>query len=157
MDRYAFTAQLTSLAPVGIVPAGLRMDVGFTGQVTDGPLAGAALTGMDYVLIRPDGVAVIDARELATADDGTTLALHAEGFIVAPFPMPPLTQLVQPGFTWPDADLNLHGAARLETAAESLAEVNRTMYAFTGTVNLATGLLQVAAESLLALAGAARA
>ena len=149
MDRYAFTAQLTSLTPVGIAPAGLRMDVGFAGQVTDGPLAGAAVTGIDYLLIRADGVAVIDARELVVASDGgATLALHAEGYIVPPFPMPPLAELLRPGFAWPDVDLALHGSVRGETAAPDLESVNRTVFGFTGAVNLATGRLQVTARSL---------
>lgn len=150
MDAYAFTAQLTRIAPVGIVPAGLRIDVGFTGRVTDGPLAGATIEGIDYVVIRPDGVAVIDARELVTSAEGVTVALHAEGYIVAPFPMPPLAALAAPDFAWPDAELSLHGAARAESAAPQLVPANRTVYGFTGTVNMATGVLQVAARSLAA-------
>ncbi len=155
MDRYAFTAQLTSMTPVGIVPEGLRMDVGFTGRLTDGDLAGATVTGVDYLLLRSDGIGVIDAREVATSEDGRTLALHAQGYIVPPFPVPELTTIAGPDFAWPDADIPLHGSAQIETADLRLAAANHTVYAFTGTVNLATGQLQIAAESIAARAGAA--
>jgi len=67
MDGYSFQAQVTRIAPIGLVPGGLRSDVGFTGTLTDGPLVGSTIEGVDYLLIRHDGVAVIDARELITA------------------------------------------------------------------------------------------
>ena len=41
MDGYSFQAQINRIAPVGLVPGGLRSDVGFTGTLTGGPLTGA--------------------------------------------------------------------------------------------------------------------
>ncbi|HET9691751.1 MAG TPA: nuclear transport factor 2 family protein [Acidimicrobiales bacterium] len=148
MEHYAFQAQVNRIAPVGLVPDGLRIDVGFAGSVTDGPLAGSAIEGVDYLLIRPDGIAVIDAREMITAGDGAAASAHAEGFIVPPFEMPPLDALLEPDFAWPDVDLPIHGSARLQSAAPGMAVVNRRVYGFTGSVNMATGALVVRATSL---------
>lgn len=150
MDRYGFQAQVNRIAPVGLVPGGLRSDVGFAGTLTDGPLAGGTIEGVDYLLIRPDGVGIIDARELITTTDGTAVSVHAEGYVVPPFAMPDLTVLLDPYFSWPDVDLPLHGSARLQSAAPALEAVNRIVYSFTGTVNMARGSLVVTARQISA-------
>jgi hypothetical protein len=150
MDSYGFQAQVTRIAPVGLVPEGLRIDVGFAGTLTTGPLTGATIEGIDYLLIRHDGVAVIDARELVSSPDGTAISVHADGYIVPPFDMPELPALLDPAFRWPDADLPLHGSARLQSAAPALEAVNRSIYAFTGTVNMARGSLVVTARRISA-------
>lgn len=144
MEGYRFVAQLHRIAPIGLLPEGLRIDLGFDGDVVEGPLAGGTIEGVDYLLVRPDGVGVVDARELLTGSDGTTVSAHAEGYVVPPFEIPELSALVDPSFLWPDVDLALHGSARLQSAAPALAAVNRTVYSFTGTVNMATGSLEVA-------------
>lgn len=148
MEEYGFEAQVTGVVPVGMVPEGLRMDVHFEGPVTAGPLSGGTISGIDYLLIRPDGVGVLDAREIITGADGTTVTLAVSGFAVTPFPMPPLVELLDPSFTWPDADTAMHGSARLQSGAPHLQAVNRTVFGWTGTVNMATGRLAVAARSL---------
>lgn len=148
MLNYAFQAQVNRIAPIGLVPEGLRIDVGFAGAMTDGDLAGSSIEGVDYLLIRPDGVAVIDARELVVAGDGAATSVHAEGYIVPPFDMPPLEALLDPDFAWPDVDLPIHGSARLQSAAPALAAVNRRVYGFNGSVNMATGSLTVRAASV---------
>jgi hypothetical protein len=148
MDGYGFQAQVNRIAPIGLLPEGLRIDVGFAGTLTEGPLTGAAIEGIDYLLIRHDGVAVIDARELVTGADGTTISLRVDGYIVPPFEMPELSALLDPSFSWPDVDLPLHGAARPQSAAPALQAVNRTVYAFTGTVNMARGSLVVNARRI---------
>ena len=43
---------------IGLVPEGLRIDSHSTGVITDGLLAGATTTGVDYLLYRHDGVGV---------------------------------------------------------------------------------------------------
>jgi hypothetical protein len=55
MDGYSFQAQVIRIAPIGLVPGGLRSDVGFAGTLTDGPLVGSTIEGVDYLLIRHDG------------------------------------------------------------------------------------------------------
>jgi hypothetical protein len=148
MDGYGFQGQLTRLAPVGLVSGGLRSDVGFAGTVTDGPLAGSTIEGVDYLLIRHDGVGVIDARELITTADETTVSVHAEGYIVPPFEVPDLRALADPSFSWPDVDLPMHGSARLQSAVPALEVVNRSVYSFTGAVNMARGSLVVTARRI---------
>lgn len=148
MDNYAFRAQLTRISPIGITPEGLRLDVGFAGTVTDGPAAGCAIEGIDYLLIRPDGIAVVDARELISGDGRPATSVHADGYIVAPFQMPELAILADPSFTWPDVDLPLHGSSLVQTADPALEAANRTVYGWTGTVNIAQGLLEIQARSL---------
>ncbi|HUR76208.1 MAG TPA: DUF3237 family protein, partial [Sporichthya sp.] len=91
MDRYALAMQFTSVVPIGLTASGLRLDIEFTGTVTDGPLEGAEVNGIDFLLIRPDGVAVIDARERFTQDGGTVAYAHVRGFGDNPLPVSDLT------------------------------------------------------------------
>jgi len=152
MDSYAFNAQVSRVSPIGLSPGiGLRIDVGFVGTITEGPLTGQSMEGIDYLLIREDGVAVIDARELIATGEGPHISIQARGYIIPPFALPPLAALLQPDFVWPDADMSLHGAA-FPTAGAERDELNRTVYAFTGTVNMGTGQLMVQATSLTAAA-----
>lgn len=130
------------------MPEGLRIDLGFAGTVVEGDAAGGTIEGVDYLVIRHDGVAVVDARELIVAADGRAVSVHAEGYVVPPFEMPPLEALLEPSFAWPDLDLLVHGSARLQSAAAELSAVNRLVYAFTGSVNMATGTLFVRASSI---------
>ena len=148
MDSYAFEAEFTAVKPLGVTPHGLRIDVEFAGLVTDGPLAGKALTGTDYLLIRSDGVAQIDVREVIS--DGATVfaTLRVMGYIVPPDPMPPLEVLASPGFEWPDAEIPIHGASFWETADPAFAAAAATVYAWSGTVNVAAGTIRVSAVAI---------
>ena len=58
---YRFEATLTESVPVGLVPEGVRLDVHFEGEVVEGALTGARVRGIDYLLLRADGVGVIVA------------------------------------------------------------------------------------------------
>jgi len=152
MEHYAFQAQLTRVSPVGLVPGGLRIDLGFAGTMTAGPWAGHAIEGTDYLLIRPDGVGVIDARELVSGQQGPAGSVHAEGYVVPPMAMPPLPELLDPSFRWPDAELPLHGSARVCTGDSGAAAANHTVFAFTGSVNMSQGSLAVSARAVPAAA-----
>lgn len=109
---------------------------------------GAQMQGVDYLLIRPDGVAVIDARETIRSTHGAG-ATHARamGYIGPPFDMPPLEALLDPQFEWPDVDLPMHGAVTLESGQKG-SPMNSTVYAFIGQVNLAKGQLGIAARAI---------
>lgn len=145
----------TSILPVGLVTEGLRLDVAFKGTVVEGELSGASITGVDYLLVRHDGVSVIDAHERITTPVGNIIAAHAQGYITAPFEMPPLQTLTDPDFQWPDVELNLHGVLTMQTAVPELSDLAHTMFGFTGTVNVATGVLRLHARSLVAALAAA--
>ena len=62
--------------------------------------------------------------------------------------MPPLEELADPAFAWPDIDLHMHGAVDLRTAAPELQAVNSTVFGFTGTTNVARRELRIRAQSL---------
>ncbi|HEX8760150.1 MAG TPA: hypothetical protein VF734_09305 [Pseudonocardiaceae bacterium] len=148
MDTYAFQAELTRIKPVGLTALGLRIDLGFTGSLTEGRLTGSSIEVVCYLLIRPDGVGVIDARELISNEDRAIAAVRAAGYVVPPFPMPELSILADPNFQWPDVDLPLHGAHFWETSDGNLSTAAATVYGFTGSVNVAAGVLKVSARSL---------
>lgn len=148
MDGYSFQAQLNRISPVGLVSGGLRIDIGFAGNITAGKLMGSSIEGVDYLLIRPDGVGVLDARELIAASDGSRVGAHAEGYVVAPFAMPELSTLMDPGFTWPDIELPRHGSVWLQSGSPGFEAMNRRVYSFTGTVNMARGSLTESARPI---------
>jgi len=52
MGGYGFQAHVTRVAPIGLVPEGLRFGVGFAGSRTNGRLPGAGAAVLDYLLIR---------------------------------------------------------------------------------------------------------
>ena len=148
---YRFEATLTEVVPIGLVPEGIRLDVFFKGSITDGPLGGATLRGIDYLLLRADGVGTIDAYEVVSTSDGQHLSLHAQGYIVPPagmqLPAPPV--LLSPDFQWPDVPLPLHGFVLARTGAREFEWLNRTALAFEGSVNVGTGQLLVTAQALV--------
>lgn len=152
MDGYRFQAQITRVSPVGVVADGLRVNLGFDGTVGSGPMAGRRLDGTCYLRVRADGVGVIDARELVTGEPGEVVSIEVGGYVVPPAGLPDLPVLADPAFRWPDLELPMHGWTRTQTAA---AELNRTVFGFTGAVNMGRGTLVVEAQPLAAGAAAA--
>ena len=140
--------QSTGQNPVGLVPEGLRIDGHATFVITDGLFAGTTGTSIDYSLVRPDGVTILDARGYGVDPDGTPVAMTLKGFYGDPTLMPPLEAWLDPDFEAPDADIPLHGAAWFQTMAPQHAFVNHTVFGFTGTINFATGRLHLTYRSL---------
>jgi hypothetical protein len=146
---YRFTASLTETEVVGVVPEGLRLDVHFEGQVIAGALVGARVRGLDYLLLRADGVGVIDEYETIDAGDGRVVSAHAQGYIVPPegaeFPRPEV--LLSPDFTWPDGvPLPLRGFVLYRTGAPDLAHLNRVVASFHGHIDVGRTQLVVEAR-----------
>jgi len=139
--------QSVGLNVVGLVPEGLRFDAPARGVITDGLLAGATMTGIDYVLMRHDGVGIIDARWFVEHPNGVTVALTARGYSGEPAPGV-IEAMIDPAFVPPDVDIPIHGAIWMETMAPQYAFLNHTVFGFTGTSNWATGVLRVTARSL---------
>jgi len=148
---YRFEATLTEVVPIGLVPEGIRLDVSFKGSITDGPLIGATLRGIDYLLLRADGVGIIDACEVISTSGGQHISLHPQGYIVPPAGMqlPAPQVLLSPEFRWPDVPLPMHGFVLARTGAREFEWLNRTALAFEGSVNVGTGQLLVTAQALL--------
>ena len=138
---YRFEANLTEVVPVGLVPEGIRPDAYFSGQVIEGLLCGATLRGIDYLLLRSDGVGVLDAYQVISTDDDQHVSAHAQGYITPPpeVQLPPPDVILSPEFSWPDLPLSLHGFVPFRTGAEELAWMNRSALAFEGTANVGTG------------------
>jgi len=143
---YLFEADVIEMVPVGLVPEGARFDVYFSGQLVEGPLSGATLRGIDYLLFRYDGIGVVNAHEIITTNaDHQHVSIHAQGYIT-PFPemqLPPPEELLSPEFRWPDVPLPAHGFVLYRTGAVDLAWMNRTTLAFGGTVNVGTRKLVI--------------
>ena len=149
MDGYAFEGRFTNIVPVGLTPLGLRVDLDFTGTITEGPLTGATLLGTDFFLLRPDGIGQVHTRERITRGDRVAASLQFIGYVVPPIAMPALSVLLSPDFQWPDIDLPMHGATFVEAASEEWSAATATVYgASSGAVNLAARTLRLEATSL---------
>lgn len=133
---------------VGLVPGGLRLNSKFAGTVTDGLFAGSTSEGIDYVLIRPDFVMEMNAREIITIPDGPPVAVTIKGFWVPTMEMPPLEAMLDPDFEFADVEIPGHGAAWFETMAPQYAFLNHTVFSFTGTINIARGEIRLTYRSL---------
>ena len=144
---FVVEVQLVEQNLVGLVPEGLRLDGHTRGAITEGLLAGATTTGIDYLLIRQDGVGVIDVRGFAQHPDGATAAFAMRGYLGEPAPGV-VEAMLDPEYVPPDADIPLHGASWWETMAPQYAFLNHTVFGFTGTINLATGMLRMTFRSL---------
>jgi hypothetical protein len=144
---YRFEARLTDLNPVGILPEGLRMANSFEGTVTEGPLAGARIWGVDHFLVRPDGVGVIDAPETLSRGDLHVIG-HARAYALPPegAPVPQLDAMLDPAFEWPDVPFRIQGAVNFRAARPDLDWMNRTFAVINGEVNMRTGALTIEAR-----------
>lgn len=147
---YRVEATLSEVIPVGLVPEGVRLDAHFSGRVVEGPLSGASMRGVDYLLLRADGIGVIDAYEVVSTDAGQHVSVHAQGYITPPpeVQLPPPEILLSPEFEWPDLPLPMHGFVLYRTGAQELAWMNRTSLGFEGSVNVGTGELIIEARVL---------
>jgi hypothetical protein len=109
-----------------IPPQGARFDVAFAGRGT-GRLAGA-VRGVDYLVMRADGRMDLDIRATIEMDDGSRIALAADGVALARAGEPVVS---------------LRENVRLTTAAGKYAWVNARQIWAVGTVNLATSKIHI--------------
>ena len=151
---YRFEGTLGDVAPVGLVPHGLRIDIPFAGRLTDGVLGDGPARGVEYLLQRRDGVGVIDARD-TFAIPGGFLHARAYGFVRPPAGVapPPLEAMVDPGYEAPDLPLTIDGFALCETGVAAFAHLNRTLVKIDGWVNNGTGELVFEGRAVPAAAG----
>jgi len=140
---YRFEAQL-EFVPIGIVAEGLRMANPFEGRVTEGVFEGARVWGIDHLLVRSDGVSVIDAQKTISLGDRHVYE-HLHGYCLPPegIDMPPLETMLSPGFQWPDIPFPVFGASTFRTAWPGFAHLNRAVARVDGWASFATGRLAV--------------
>jgi hypothetical protein len=131
---------------VGLVPEGIRLESYSSGEFTDGLLLGATGEWVDYLLIRHDGVRVIDVRGYADDPNGMPVVWSMKGFFGEPSP-PPLEvrieAMLDPEFEFPDVEFPIHGAAWFQTMAPEHAYLNHTVFGFTGTLNPYQGKMRI--------------
>lgn len=144
---YTLDGQFSEIIVIGAVAEGFRLNGHFGGTLASGPLAGARMTGVDYFLLRHDGIGVVRAHELIYSGDHVVAAeltgvLRPPPGIAAPRP----ADITRPGFAWPAEPYTIHVSARFETASPELAWLNATVVAHGGWVNFATGALHVEAR-----------
>jgi hypothetical protein len=145
---YRFEARL-EVHPVGIVPEGLRMTIAFDGTLSGGVLGrhgfeGARVWGIDPLLLRPDGVGVIDAPKTISAP-GRNLFEHLRGYCHPPagLEFPPLEALRDPSFRWPDDLFAIHGFSTFRAGIPELAWLNRAHAVIDGWASMTRGRLAV--------------
>jgi hypothetical protein len=150
--------RLTELVTVGLVDEGLRMHNSFEGRIVAGEPAGGLVRGIDEFLIRPDGIGVIDAREVVTAGTGS-LTASVLGYAHPPagMPMPPLGVFLDPGFAWPDVRFTIECGAIYRAGTTAFDELGRTAVVHLGWVNMATRELVIEGYRGSALAEPTRA
>ncbi|HWV87087.1 MAG TPA: hypothetical protein VNZ62_16680 [Capillimicrobium sp.] len=139
---YRFEGTLGDVAPVGLAPHGLRIDIPFTGRLTEGVLGDGPAHGTEYLLQRRDGVGVIDARD-TFAIPGGFLHARAHGFVRPPADVapPPLEAMLDPAYEAPDLPLAIDGFALCETGVPAFEHLNRVLVKIDGWVNNGTGEL----------------
>lgn len=140
---YRFVAQLTP-TPIGVVPEGLLMANTFEGEITEGLMKGARVWGIDHLLIRSDGVSVIDAPKTISRGH-QHLSEHVRGYCLPPqgMSMPPLEALLAPGFVWPDVPFTIRATSTFRTAAPELVHLSSAIARIDGRVWFTTGRLEI--------------
>lgn len=125
---YRFNARFVDSIQLGRVDGGRRVDNYFDGEITEGPLAGARVRGVDQVRIRDDGSAQLDIRETIETPSGT-IGADVRGYAL-PHPT--------------DPDLHrITGFALFGTAVPEYADYNTAVVAIEGMVDMAAGTIDV--------------
>jgi hypothetical protein len=130
---YRFEARFTDSVEIGPVDGGVRIDNYFDGRMTEGELTGARVRGVDQVRIRDDASVVLDIRETIETDRGAITA-DVRGYAI---PRPATPQLHR-----------ITGFALFTTAVPEYADYNTAVVAIDGTVDMATGTIDVTGRAL---------
>jgi hypothetical protein len=75
----SFQGKVTELINFGNTPLGRRFDAYFEGELTEGVLSGR-MRGVDYILVRPDGIAEINVRAAITTQEGVNISVLISGY-----------------------------------------------------------------------------
>lgn len=75
----SYKARITDFINFGETPLGRRYDACFEGEVTGDKLSGK-MHGIDYILIRSDGVAELDVRAVLVTDDKVNISVRVSGY-----------------------------------------------------------------------------
>jgi hypothetical protein len=130
---YRFQARFTDSIQIGPVDGGLRIDNYFDGHMTEGALTGARVRGVDQVRVRDDASVVLDIRETIESDQGAITA-DVRGYAI-PQPAAPHMHRIT-------------GFALFSTAVPEYSDYNTAVVAIEGTVDMATGTIDVVGRAL---------
>jgi hypothetical protein len=75
----SFKGKVTELIYFGDTPLGKRFDAYFEGDLSGGVLSGR-MRGVDYILVRSDGVAEINVRAAMVTQDGVNISVQISGY-----------------------------------------------------------------------------
>ncbi len=116
---------------IGQTGSGLRRVIAITGGTVSGPqLNGRVLSGgADFQLVRPDGVAELDARYTLELDDGRRIYVTNRALRSA---SPEITQRLIRGEAVDPALVYFRCAPSFEVADESLRWMTRSVFVGTG-------------------------
>jgi hypothetical protein len=128
---FTLTVQVGAPVEIGVLPQGHRRIAPITGGELDGPrLRGRVLPfGADWMLIRTDGVAVIDARATLQTDDDALIYMRYSGYRHGP------TEVMQALASGEDVDPSTYYfriTVGFETGAEKYAWLNQIAAVGTG-------------------------
>jgi hypothetical protein len=128
---YGISLEALMTRRVAIPPAGARFDVAVTGN-SPGPRLMGKIAGVDYLWVRADGRFQIHVHAEIATDDGARIALHADG-------------VARPRAG--SAIIDLRENVTLFTSAPGYSWVNALQVWATGTVDIASGAIQVSGWS----------
>jgi hypothetical protein len=122
---------LEPIRDLGDTPLGRRRIIGITGGSFAGPrLSGRILPGgADWQLIRPDGVAFLDARYTLETADGALIYVNNKGYRHGP---KEAMERLSRGEEVDPALIYMRTTPRFETSAARYAWLNRTICVGTG-------------------------
>jgi hypothetical protein len=141
---FRFEAQL-DIIPVGVTPEGFRMANSYEGTVIEGDFDGARVWGTDHLLLRRDGVCVIDAQTMLSQTAYVHVYEHVLGYCLPPagLRLPPLEALLEADFEWPDVNFPIVAFSTFRAAAPEFEYLNSATARIDGWANFATGGLAI--------------
>ena len=75
----SFKGNVTELIYFGDTPLGKRFDAYFEGDLSGGVLSGR-MRGVDYILVRSDGIGEINVRAAIITSNGVNISVQISGF-----------------------------------------------------------------------------
>jgi len=147
-SRPLMTLQVFVLPPqkLGSVPHGTRSIVAITGGTFDGPrLRGKVLPGGgDWILLRPDGVLILDLRITLETEDGALISMTSFGVRHGP---PEVLAALARGESVDPSSYYFRTAPRFETSAPQYSFLQRLIAVASGN-RLASGPIYTIEEVL---------
>lgn len=127
---------------VGHTPHGLRRIIPITGGFVEGPtIQGKILPGgADWQIVRPDGVAELEAHYQFQADDGTIIYIKNTGLRVASIEV---AERIGRGEVVSPEDYYFRAAPQFEAPSGRYEWMNNTLFICTGIKNPDHVLIQV--------------